>query len=606
LPWDEIKHHADKYIADQDREIAGLVERIEEKKKQLAHALEGEQVADYSADVDKLAELMQPIFELYRTPANDNSGLDNMIQSRCGADRVGKARFTNKYEDSVAAFSASLDAALASQPRFTLSHGDSVVATCLTVLGASDSPSNCQELCHAIQSVASAKSSAASVASNGHHAGLHGSEQLQDELEKLSALLASATALRSDCDNAKTELLRFEEHMRAIQQNVAAGQSAFVSVRDSLKEATWELEDLDADAKDHNEALRQLVDALSGANQVQAALATKLSDLQSQAAEAHRSIADTAADLHQVQNDIESASIASSVTLEFRQKLSNLLVQMVFSFDQAVRKPLESMGLGPKAKIEEKFPAAAVEAVESSTLDALTKMTKFCADNRDAFSLADAAVQKAHTLEGEAHFAELCELSDAKGVALNFKDIIQARVNSVTKLLQDAQSWTDPLKGLRPSSHAAVNEIEGLRAVMFIYQDSPFYKSYLKAWKGDEKFSMYYAALGAALTQMKDTETHLISRLASFQDQLKALLASIEATNQDLDSALDAQRAAGTDVAVAEEKAQGLRDAADALRAKIASLEKKTAEFSDAYQLAIQTYQQAYSEATALVQISRH
>lgn len=117
---------------------------------------------------------------------------------------------------------------------------------------------------------------------------------------------------------------------------------------------------------------------------------------------------------------------------------------------------------------------------------------------------------------------------------------------------------------------------------MTIYQDSPFYKDYLKKWKSGWAFSNYVAALGSALKQMMDTETRLISKLASLQNQLMALLDSIAATSTDLNSALKAQNDAGNDVAAAVEKAEGLKEAEDALRAKIASLEKKMEAFKNA------------------------
>lgn len=601
LPWDTILRTADDYVAAQNLELQALLAKVSSAKAALERALLAEAVPDRSSDQAKLTELMEPVFGVYESR--------EMLQaSRCGAQRVSvgneKKRFSGLYDSAVESFQNNMEAVLQTEG-FTMNNGDATEQACLDII-AVDGEDACKHLCSQIAVIARSSTNAVSLRSSGGVS----SKDIQAELEQLSGTFQTATSLKNDCANAKEELMEFKTHLEAFDRDMAEHRAIFVAAGSQLREATFDLEDLEENARAHGLELERLQQVLAQTELVQASIASDLQSLQDQASDVEQGITRHTISLKQVSRDIEAAQEASSTTQEFKQKLTNLLLQMVMAFDEAVRKPLEVLGLGAGVDIELKFPVAAVEAVQQNTASAIADMMGFCGEDstKAAFSKADHAVKAARTwddkVDGEAKFGELCQISEVSSVAQSLHDVVKQRVAAIVKELRNAQSWTDPFKGQKKiDDPAALGEIDGLRKVISIYNSAPFYKNYLKKWKHTETFHRYYAVLGLALQQSQETQARLMAELSEFQGQLQALMAQIDEMQDKLDAALAAAAAAGKDVSEAQRIAQQLSGAQDAMRANIAQLQVNAAEAQKGVQNAKETLEAAYGEATALMQL---
>lgn len=601
IPWPEIIRTADGYLAKQDFELASLLETIKVDQVNLERALQAEAVADFSSDSSKLTQLMQPVFAVFEDEAM-------MRESMCGARRVGKRRFSNVYEPAIMSFQMSVTSAL-KEEIFTMNDGDRTAQNCLSILGLENAEDRdadaCKSMCAEIASQARNLTSLLALRGRGTQT----SKDIEAELEKLQSAVRSVKALISDCSNAKEELTKFKDQMEALDKQLVDQRSVYAGASAKLREATFDLEDLEEQAQEHAKILAELLDIAEAAKLFESTVVGELRKVEEQASQIQDYVTQHTVRLKEVGDDIAAAQEASSITRDFRSKLANLMLQMLLSFDGAVRTPLELLGLGRGVNVLAHFPENAVKAVKSTTLFALRDMLEFCERNatKEAFDKAQDAVMRTEP-ESNVNFGELCQVYDVDAVAASFEQIVQQRVDGVVKLLESAQSWMYDFKGQvqadeSKDSNDGVGEPEGLRKVISIYNESPFYKGYLKKWKIGGTFHKYYAALALALRKSQETQQQLMDELYGFQVKLQSLMMQIKDTNVKLAAALAASKEAGMNVEAAEQVAAQMELSRQAMEQTVAQLKENSATASQGVDQARQNLEQTYLEAAAFLQI---
>lgn len=598
VPWAEIVRMAEGYLAKQEFELEAVLVKIKLEQANLEKALQAEAVADFSADGSKLTELMGPVFEVFESAAM-------MKESFCGAKRVGKRRFSDVYEPAILSFQMSITSALKEQ-MFTMNDGDVTAQTCLSILGMESVEGRdadaCKSICAEIAS--QARNLTSTLALRGR--GAQPSKDIEAELERLRGMAQSLKTLMGDCANGRDELVRFKEEMEVLDTQLVDERSVYAAASSKLREATFDLEDLEEQAAEHTKVLGRLLEILDQMQLVESGLQVELQNVEAEASEVQKAISEHTVRLRQVEAQIGAAQEASAATRDFRSKLANLLLQMLLSFDGAVRTPLQLLGLGRGVNIVELFPSSAIESVRSSTLAALQDMVDFCEKDstRDAFGKAQEAVRGS---EEPTNFGELCEVSDVSSIAGNFGDIVQQRVDGVVKLLVSAQSWMYDFKGQKQAdesnSSSPSAEPEGLRKIVSIYNESPFYKGYLKNWKIGGTFQRYYVALALALKQSQETEEQLMEELYGFQRKLQGLMKQIQDTNERLDAALISSKEAGMNVDEAQQVAAQMESSRLSMQQTVAQLTQNAVVASKGVESARRSVEKTYVEATAFLQV---
>lgn len=594
--WQQIISTADTYLARQDLEISSTQTQIAALKDDLSRALASQQVKELSADKDKLTSLMQPVFAVF-------DSLEVMREAKCGAKRVKGKRYTRLLTPAADAFEAALAAELQPFLSFKMLHAESTTATCIDIIGLAGDPeaSDCDRLCEEIATRARTLTSTFSTAVP--QAGIERPEDIQAILDPMASTLVSQVGLRSDCAAAKGNLEHFGAEMDELDRHVMELRSVSVAAGSQLNDATFELEDLQEDAAKHGEKLAKLRELLKDANLGVEHVSGELDTLQAQSHSVQANLASSAAKLSKVQKEINDAQQASLVTQEFRAAVTNLLLQMVLSFDQAVRRPLAAVGLGSGVVVAERFPPVGTQVNCES---ALKELRGFCDEPETIAALRKANEATKSLLDAD--FAQVCDFGDVASTTKSISDIVQQRANRVVQKLKDAQSWLDETKGTKDATEQEANgEIEGLRKVISIYAGAPsdFYTGYLKKWKLGKAFSLLYTALADALAKSRATEQQLVEESVVLQGQLKSLMEQIEATRAKLGEVLEAARKLGKDVKEAEQLAEELRLAEQEMQASVERLAGLNAETSKALQEAESIMTETYSKATAFLQLLR-
>lgn len=607
LRWSSIIAEAENFISKQDQELREVLGKIDAAQQDLEAALKAEAVPELSTNQEKLSELFEPVFAFYE-------GKQNMMDSKCGEQRISagpglpKKKFIGLFHVSIDALKAKIEGSLADpNPRYTMMNAEDTARTCMSLLGMSDADVSCKLFCSEAAATARTFTSGSQLSSYTGLVGVHKSAEIEASLQLLTSTLATLQSLKTDCQNARDELVQFQSHMQSLDKDVQSQRAVSAKVSDELRDANWDLEDLTSQSQDQASQLQQLAAALNAAQVNEASLLSELAQVQTQAVEVQDSMGQHLASLKAIEKEVELARMASEGVQEFQSKLSTLLLRLVMFYDQAVRKPLELMGFGLSVDIAEKFPKAAVDSVEKDSLASLSDITSFCNEDSTKVSLASATAAVAKH-GGSGDFAEMCHLPDVSQTAESIQNLISDKQNSIIELLKTAQSWTDPMRGQEKDQSADGNlEINGLRKAISIYSSLEFYTKYLKKWKNKDRkmqtFPQLIAALGNALAQDQESKVQMETAAKDLASQMGDLQNKIDELQAKLATALAARKGAQGDVEAAEAISKKLDDDQKALRELIARLQQNAKEATQALEESQTVLQNTYKSAIALLQL---
>jgi len=311
------------------------------------------------------------------------------------------------------------------------------------------------------------------------------------------------------------------------------------------------------------------------------AASTKLKQAQTAETEVKASMKACETALNAAKTKLTASTEAELVVKKLKGQVTNVLLQMVLYFEEAVRQPLINLGLGKDTDVSLYFPTApstmtAAKGVKTS----LQELSNFCTNT------AQAAFDNVKSIVGTP-LTPLCAIGDIQAAGADIDKSIVDRIGNIKTELEKVQSWLDEYRGQGSMNEAeskrrqAAGEPKGLRQATSTFASTVIYRNYLRNW--NLKGSML-----TLIEKLSNTIMQVTAEKNRLQTELTQLTAAVQKAVTDSASA----NTAFSDAVKAKSIAKGKQQEASA------TLDSLNRQLEDARKLLI-TLQQANTQAEA-------
>jgi len=516
INWKSIKSEAESQMQNYQMAITNAQKEMKLLEDLIAGAKEQEKtVPATEVEIDGLIEKATEPFK------------NKAIETECGSkasDRAVRKLIRGAYDASVEKMKGDAAEFFNGAPKSL--DAKTFMARCAALLG---DGMYCNHLCGELKGAAASHATAGAVTK---------SSELIDKLNALQAELAANLKKRSVCEDALGELAGLERVVATGKESIDERFAAVRRAQQALDDAQDGLDDVSDELEMQETELMEVEKELEANTAEEVNAKQSLQEKKLKEEELKGQMKTTIAAVRVLDKKIGEASEADKSVQELILAVSALTTKMWLYFEDAALKPMRRHGITLDLDLNPYFFDDVKQLGEAGMLEKAV-------DGLDAFCTNEAL--PAFRAVKKLDLTPLCATGDSPSMKSSVYDEINQRVSEVKGLITQAKSWMDPFKGQPSITKADVDEyvkqgeIEGLRAIIGVYQKSRFYQ-YLQGWKKDGEYLELIAMLKTHMNTLDEELKTWKAELA----KLKELIVVAATAREDAEKSLkEAQEAKG-------------------------------------------------------------
>lgn len=408
----------------------------------------------------------------------------------------------------------------------------------------------------------------------------------------------------AECESAKVTLTGFSGCLTQLKKSIKELNDERMETREALMAAEMSLAEVQNNMNTKDKEMEELTVLLSEATGNVENLEQLKEKARENDARCTQNLENTKATLADVQASLQRATNANGMVNEVKAAVSNVMLQMVNEFENAVRVPMAKIGLSWDTDVDSFFPKSAGEMARLSDVKASVDMAKKYCENvaTPAFNEMSASSLTA-----------LCGMGEVASINSEIESSVTDRINQAKAALKEVQSLLHlgplvdgtrrQLDEAKINDRAAKGEPLGLWNTLGVYGEIPFFREYLMKWALGQDFQLRIAKLSTLVSDLEKTEAATKTALQEALAEGVAANALYKTLGASLQKAIDDKSIKAEKVAEAQNTLNQITATAAQADADLEALKKKLALLEAELLKAKKTLVSSYRDGTKFVEI---
>jgi hypothetical protein len=364
------------------------------------------------------------------------------------------------------------------------SNSNTFMSTCMEVLNhnsVDDSQSTCDELCNSFANTAQELSD-----NTAGNTGVDTADAKSQLLAEKKNSYKYASQQKDECEAARVNLASFGAELTELNDDIASKALIAQQSQDMFDEADMAFEDLQEDLTKQIETTRQ-IQAIFEKNSKATLKARQIVDeAEERKVELQAQLKNTMVQVEEAGLALRKAIQADEKVSELKTKVSEIMLRLMYYYDDAVRAPLSDLGLSLDTNIAEYFNNHASSSKDAMdvVVSSVQELSSFC--EKDATPVFQGVTK--------VDLSPLCKLSrTTQEINRGIHDAVDSRMNTIKTQLETTQSYLYKYKGNEGMTEQVAEkkamawEPRGLQEVKGTFDKSPFWE-YLQQWQLEGTF----------------------------------------------------------------------------------------------------------------------